>query len=155
MPTKFKAWKSARNSVTNGGRTAVQIGGGTASAFQTSCTGWGFLNSGESHQPLTPILVKSMPSFWQKVAYTPPTCITMCLPFVSRCFCRSIKVRGRWSTLNEQCPQTRSFLPVSSEIPASSASFSLSCGNVAQLQTQNKKIINLTQKRLKRYFFLS
>ena len=29
-----------------------------------------------------------------------------------------------------------------------------SCGNLAQLQTQNEKIINLTQKKLKRDFFL-
>ena len=30
--------------------------------------------------------------------YTPPICITIRLPFVSRYFCRSIRVRGRWTT---------------------------------------------------------
>ena len=71
--------------------------------------------SGESHRPLTPILMKSiaihvpflsryfcksMPYSWQKVVYTPPICITIRLPFVSRYFCRSIRVRGRWNTPN-------------------------------------------------------
>ena len=71
--------------------------------------------SGESNQPLTPILLKSiaihlpflsryfcksMPSSWQKVVYTPPICITIRLPFVSRYFCRSIGVRGRSNTPN-------------------------------------------------------
>ena len=66
--------------------------------------------SGESHRPLTPILLKSnaihlpflsryfcksMPSSWQKVAYTPPICITIRLSLVSRYFLRSIRVRGR------------------------------------------------------------
>ena len=69
--------------------------------------------SGESNRPLTPIHVKkhrdtapisisyfckSMPSSWQKIVYTPPICITIRLPFVSRYFCRSIRVRGRWDT---------------------------------------------------------
>ena len=69
--------------------------------------------SGESNRPLNPILLKSiaihlpflsryfcksMPSSWQKVAYTPPICITIRLPFVSRYFCGSIRVRGRWDT---------------------------------------------------------
>ena len=44
---------------------------------------------------------KSMPSFWQKVVYTPPICITIRLPSVSRYFCRCIRVRGRWSTPND------------------------------------------------------
>ena len=39
-----------------------------------------------------------MPSSWQKVAKTPPICITIRLPFVLRYFCRSIRVRGRWNT---------------------------------------------------------
>ena len=43
-----------------------------------------------------------MPSSWQKVAYTPPICIAIRLPFVSRYFCRSIRVRGRWDTPNNQ-----------------------------------------------------
>ena len=70
-------------------------------------------NSGESKRPLTPILLKSiaihlpclsqlfckrMPSSWQKVVHMPPICITTRLPFVSRYFCRSIRVRGRWHT---------------------------------------------------------
>ena len=42
-----------------------------------------------------------MPSHWQKVVYTPPICIAMRLPFVSRYFCRSIRVRGRWNTPKE------------------------------------------------------
>ena len=69
--------------------------------------------SGESNRPLTPIHVKKyrdtppismayfckcMPSLWQKVVYTPPICITIRLPFVSRYFCGSIRVRGRWDT---------------------------------------------------------
>ena len=45
-----------------------------------------------------PILVKSMPSSRQKVAFTQPTRITIWLPFVSQYFCRSIRVRGRWDT---------------------------------------------------------
>ena len=71
--------------------------------------------SGESNRPLTPIhakkyrdtppismayFCKSMPSLWQKVVYTPPICITIRLPFVSRYFCGSIRVRGRWDTPN-------------------------------------------------------
>ena len=43
----------------------------------------------------------SMASAWQKVVCTPPT---IRLPFVSRCFCRSIRVRGRWDT-PKNCPQ--------------------------------------------------
>ena len=73
------------------------------------------LVSGESHRPLTPILLKNiaihvpflsryfckiMSSSRRKIVYTPPICITMRLPFVSRCFCRSIRVRGRWNTPN-------------------------------------------------------
>ena len=75
------------------------------------CSGWN--KSGESNRPLTPIHVKKyrdtppismayfckcMPSLWQKVVYTPPICITIRLPFVSRYFCGSIRVRGRWDT---------------------------------------------------------
>ena len=41
-----------------------------------------------------------MPSSWQKVVYTPPICITIRLPFVSRYFCRSIGVGGRCDTPN-------------------------------------------------------
>ena len=78
--------------------------------------------SGESNRPLTPIHVKkyrdappisiayfckSMPSSWQKVVYTPPIYITIRLPFVSRYFCRSIRVRGRWDTPKNRdvCPK--------------------------------------------------
>ena len=43
---------------------------------------------------------KSMPSSWQTVVYTPPICITIRLPFVSRYSFRSIRVRGRWNTPN-------------------------------------------------------
>ena len=32
--------------------------------------------------------------------YTPPICIAIRLPFLSRYFCRSIRVRGRWDTPN-------------------------------------------------------
>ena len=39
------------------------------------------------------MLLKRMPPSWQKVVYTPEICITMRLPFVSRSFCRSIRVR--------------------------------------------------------------
>ena len=68
--------------------------------------------TGESNRPLTPILLKSiaihlpflsryfcksMPSVWQKVAYT-PICIAIRLPFVSQYFFRSIRVRGHWNT---------------------------------------------------------
>ena len=71
---------------------------------------------GESHRPLTPIhvkkyrdtppismayLCKCMPSLGEKVVYTPPICITIRLPFVSRYFCGSIRVRGRWDTPNK------------------------------------------------------
>ena len=81
-------------------------------------------NSGESNRPLTPILLKSiaihlpclsryscksMPSPWQKVAYTPPICITIRLPFVSRYFCRSIRVRGRWNTPTNFCTPGKLF----------------------------------------------
>ena len=76
---------------------------------------WHWVLSEESNRPLTPIHVKkyrdtppisiayfckSMPSSWQKVVYTPPICITIRLPFVSRYFCWSIRVRGRWDTPN-------------------------------------------------------
>ena len=49
-----------------------------------------------------------MPSSWQKVVYTPPICITIRLPFVSRYFCRSIRVRGRWNTPNYWSSKTSS-----------------------------------------------
>ena len=67
----------------------------------------------ESNRALTPIVwqsiaihlpflswrfCKSMPSSWQKVLYIPPICITIRLPCVSRYFCGSIRVRGRWKT---------------------------------------------------------
>ena len=80
--------------------------------------------SGESNRPLTPIHVKkyrdtppismvyfckSMPSVWQKVVYTPPICITIRLPFVSRYFCGSIRVRGRWDTPKCCLVQTRGY----------------------------------------------
>ena len=71
--------------------------------------------SGESNRPLTPIHLKKyrdtppmayfckcMPSLWQKVVYTTPICITIRLPFVSRYFCGSIRVRGRWDTPNSR-----------------------------------------------------
>ena len=44
-----------------------------------------------------------MPFSWQKVVYTPPIYITIRLPLVSRYFCRSIRVRGRWNTPKPQC----------------------------------------------------
>ena len=44
------------------------------------------------------ILLQKYALFWQKVVYTPPICITIRLPFVSRYFCESIRVRGRWNT---------------------------------------------------------
>ena len=44
-----------------------------------------------------------MPSAWQKVVYTQPICITIRLPFVSRYFFRSIRVRGRWDTPKTNC----------------------------------------------------
>ena len=40
---------------------------------------------------------------WQKMTYTPPICITIRLPFVSRCFCRSIRVGGHWNTPKFLC----------------------------------------------------
>ena len=69
----------------------------------------------ESKRPLTRILLtsiaiyllvlsrylcRSMPSSWQKVVYTPPTCNTIGFLFVSRHLCRSIRVRSRWNTPN-------------------------------------------------------
>ena len=59
---------------------------------------------------------KSMPPSWQKVVYTPPTCITIRLPFVSRYFCRSIRVRGRESTPKKShcdCPYFFNFISLS------------------------------------------
>ena len=44
------------------------------------------------------ILFQSMPSSWQKIADTPPICITIRLPFVLLYFCKSIGVRGRSNT---------------------------------------------------------
>ena len=74
---------------------------------------------GESNRHLTLILLKSIAIhlpfsiaiLLQKYALllaesskkTPPICITIRLPFVSRCFCRSVRVRGRWGTPNERC----------------------------------------------------
>ena len=50
------------------------------------------------HLPfLSRYFCKSMPSSWQKVVYTPPICITIRLPCVSRCFCGIIRVRGLWN----------------------------------------------------------
>ena len=51
---------------------------------------------------------KCMPSLWQKVVYTPPICITIRLPFVSRYFCGSIRVRGRWDTPKKKLKAKRS-----------------------------------------------
>ena len=48
--------------------------------------------------PPTSIAILLMPPLCRKLVYTPPICITMRLPFVSRYFCRSIRVRGRWDT---------------------------------------------------------
>ena len=77
--------------------------------FLFACPALGSCSSGESNRPLTLALLKSiaihlpflsryvcksMPSSWQKVAYTPPNCITIRLPFVSQCFCRRIRVRA-------------------------------------------------------------
>ena len=42
------------------------------------------------------LLHKSMPFFFKEVVHTPPTCMTIHLPFVSRCWNRSIRGRGRW-----------------------------------------------------------
>ena len=54
------------------------------------------------HLPFLPrYFRKSMPSPWQKVVCTPPIRITIQLPLVSRYFCRSIRVRGRWNTPNQ------------------------------------------------------
>ena len=42
--------------------------------------------------------------------YTPPICVTIRLPFVSRYICKSIRVRGRWNTpkfLNLRWPDSR------------------------------------------------
>ena len=47
-----------------------------------------------------------MPFSWQEVVYTPPICIAIRLPFVSRCSCRSIRVRGCWNTPNERHEKT-------------------------------------------------
>ena len=61
------------------------------------------LQSGESsiaiHFPFLSLYsCKSNPFLWLKAVHTLPICITMRLPFASRYFCRSIKVRGRWKT---------------------------------------------------------
>ena len=51
------------------------------------------------HLPfLSRCFCKSMPSSWQKLVHAPPDCITMQPLFVSQCCCRSIRVRGRWNT---------------------------------------------------------
>ena len=71
------------------------------------------LKSGESNRSLTPLLLESitihLPSpsrYFAKVClppgkilifFTPPIYIMILLPFISRCFCRSIRVRGRWN----------------------------------------------------------
>ena len=44
---------------------------------------------------------KSIRLLLAEVVYTPPICLTIRLPFVSRYFCRSIRVRGRWDTPNK------------------------------------------------------
>ena len=95
----------------SGSRPGGSVTGVTEKLFM--CQMFMCLSSGESNRPLTPIHVKKyrdtppicmayfckcMPSPWQKVVYTPPICITIRLPFVSRYFCGSIRVRGRWDT---------------------------------------------------------
>ena len=52
---------------------------------------------------LSRYLLKSTPSPWQKVAYTPPICITIRLPFVLRYICRSIRTGGHWNPLKVSC----------------------------------------------------
>ena len=63
-------------------------------------------NTFEKYRDTPPISMayfcKSMPSSWQKVVYSPPICIAIRLPFVSRYFCRSIRVRGRWDTAKRE-----------------------------------------------------
>ena len=63
------------------------------------------LKSIATHLPfLSRYFCKSMPSLCQQVLYTPPPiCIRIRLPFVSQCFYRSIRVRGRWSTPKCKC----------------------------------------------------
>ena len=53
------------------------------------------------HLPsLSRYFCKSMPSSWQSVVFTPPFCITMQLPFLSRYFWRGTRVRGCWNIPN-------------------------------------------------------
>ena len=47
-----------------------------------------------------------MPSLCQNVVYTPPICITIRLPFVSRCSCRSIRAA---CLQNETAPKNFNF----------------------------------------------
>ena len=69
--------------------------------------------SGESYRPLTLIVLKNIAihlpffiaivlqehaSFKQKELCTPPICTTIWFPFVSRYFCKSMKVRSRLNT---------------------------------------------------------
>ena len=53
---------------------------------------WGeYSESISIHLPfLSQYFRKSMPPSWQKVACTPPICISMRLPLISRYFCRSM-----------------------------------------------------------------
>ena len=68
------------------------------------------LDTFEKYRDTPPISMayfcKSMPPSWQKVVYTPPICITIRLPFVSRYFCKSIRVGGRWNTPKCKSPKT-------------------------------------------------
>ena len=58
-----------------------------------------FVKSIAIHLPfLSRCFCKSMPSSGQKLVYTPPICITIRPPYVSQYFCRSIRVRNRWKT---------------------------------------------------------
>ena len=74
----------------------------------------GFLKLVAIHLPfLSRYFCKGMPSSWEKVGYTPPTCITIRLPFAARYLCRSVRVRGRWvppkSLEGPECPKSRRF----------------------------------------------
>ena len=78
------------------------LGSGLAQENQIDPSHRYFCKSIAMHLPfLSQYFCKGMPSSWQKVVDTPPICITISLPFVLRCFCRRIRVRGRSNTPNK------------------------------------------------------
>ena len=85
---------------------------------------------------------KRMHSSWLKVVCTPPICITIRLPFVSQYLCRSLRVRGRWST-PKICEVARNVSRESLSCSDHPCKDSYCCGSCWQIQPVVEKSLAL------------